>query len=115
MVHRANRPDFSNLDSLKVARGVTCFAVSSEIAGMRIAVTFGTTMASHRESQIQLRDGGLLPIVNAKRRSLRGSRLMAQRACRFLVWPALGKLRHTVVVELRRALLGAVALATVLA
>ncbi len=115
MIHRAQRLYRGNRNPFEVTRGVTSLAVSAKISAMRIAVTLETTMTSHRKSQIQLRDCNLLPIGNAQRWSLRGPRLMAQDASRFLVRPSLGELRHAVVVELWGPLLGTVALGTVLA
>lgn len=105
----------SNCTSLEVTRSVTTFTVSAKVSTVRVAVTLDTKMTSHWESPIQLRDSNLLPVGNAKWPSLRSFRLMAQRARRFLVWSRPRKFRHTIVIELRRPLLGAVALGTVLA
>ena len=94
---------------------MTSFTVSAQVSAVWVAVTLETTMAQHWKSPIQLRDYNLLPVGNTQRPSLRSFRLMAQRASHFHVWSHLRKFRHAIVVELRRSLLGTVALGTVLA
>jgi hypothetical protein len=115
MIHRAGQFYLRNRNSFEVTWGVTGFTVSAKISTVRIAVTLETTMTSHWKSPIQLPDCNLLQVSNAQGRILRGPRLMAQHTSRFLVWPGPRELRHAVVVELRRAFLGTVALGAVLA
>lgn len=114
MIHRAYRTS-RNRNSFEITWSMTSFTFGAKVSSVRIAVALEATMTSHRKSQIQLRYGNVLPSRNAQRCRLCGPRLMAQEASRFLVWPYLLELRHAVVVELRRSLLGAVALGAVLA
>lgn len=114
MIHRKHHLcGASNL--LEVALSVAHFAVGTEVAAVRIAVTFEATMTTHRKCQIELSNGELLPIRDAQRQTLRTLRLMAQETCRFLMRARLCELGHAVVVKLWCAFLGTVALGAVLA
>ena len=114
MIHWAYR-SCRDRNMFEITWGVASLTFSAKISAVRIAVALEATMTSHRKSQIQLRYCNILPSRNAQRCRLSGPGLMAQEASRFLMWPCLLELRHTVVVELRRSLFGAVALGAVLA